>query len=150
MNPIKWIAERSRFYVAVPDLLLLLLALALFWRPLATLMFKGLDWLKAEVPWPSWFGDLALNLFSDVLAAIIIGLGLLFFLRSRHLRALAGTFRAVDTTAGKNDAWGEVVLAYQITGGSSTGPRMRVRFQNGDKILHGECIVVQDQHLIGF
>lgn len=145
-NPLR----RMRFYIALPDLVVVLFGLALFCRPVARAVLHGADWLTGTVQWPEWVGSLALNVLSDVIAAVFIAGVAILLIWSRRRHALAGTFKAFDLTNGKGEEWGEVRLRHQLAATSILGPVMRLELRHEDIVLHGEGVIVQEQHFVGF
>lgn len=143
--------DSFRFYIAIPNFLLIVAALIVAWRPIASWIFAGVSWITLELHLPAWASGFASSFLSDVLAALIVGSMVLFVLGRRERAALAGTFDAFDLQTGQPpQAWGKVSLASQLEPTGREGPRMRLRLENKDIILFGEGVVFQNQHFVGF
>lgn len=148
------IFRRIRFFIALPDLIVILFGLALFWRPLARAVLRGADWFTSVVQWPAGASSFAVSVFSDMVAAgIIAALAILFFW-SRRRHALAGTFNAYEWENEEWKEWGEVRLRHQLAATSLLGPLMWLELSNriNDEaiVLRGQGVIVQDQHFVGF
>lgn len=139
-----------RFYISIPTLLVYLFVLALFWRPLAQVLFYFSNWIAIQLSPPKWVTDISLGIVSDFLAGIIIGFALIVFLRKRRLHNMTGKFHAYLTTRGMNQKWGTVTLAYELLESSAEGPRIRLEIENEGIILRGEATIYRDQFLIGY
>ena len=136
-----------RFYIAVPEFILLLLVLALFWRPIAEVALGWSALLSAKVTVPAWFSDVAVNVVANLIASAIVVVVAIAVLKRRRNHALAGQFDAFDLQGGAEVAWGTVELRYPLM---STEPRMRMRLVRDNVILEGEGLVNKERHFIGF
>ncbi len=142
----KKLRSSIRFYIAVPEFILVLLVLALFWRPIANIALGWSALLSASVTPPAWISDVTVNVVANLIASAIVVLVAIAILKRRRNHALAGRFEAFDVKNGNEEAWGTVELRYPLM---SAEPRMRMRLIRGDVILEGEGFVSKERHFIG-
>ncbi len=150
MSKITQFLHWRRFYVAVPDVFILLVLLSLFWRPVAAVAFGALEWAYLRVSPPEWAGAVSLGIASNVISVFLIGAAALFFLQRRELTAACGDFDAFAIERGVREPWGRVSLVQQLLTPPLLAPRIRCVLRHGDVLLVGEGIMNRDQFLIGY
>jgi uncharacterized membrane protein YqhA len=144
---LKKLRSSIRFYIAVPEFILTLLVLALFWRPIANVALGWSTLFSAAVNPPSWLLEVAVNVAANLIASVIVVVAAISFLKRRRNHALAGRFKAFDVIGGNEVAWGTVELRFPLM---STEPRMRMLLSHDNVILEGEGYVNKERHFIGY
>lgn len=123
-----------------------MLALAVFWRPIAAFIFGSSSVLAMAITVPNWASEVAINVLANLFATGIVALVAIGLLKRMQRHALAGKFKAYDVVNGAEQEWGTVELRYALL---AARPTMRLRLTNGPVLLEGEGLVNKEQHFVG-
>lgn len=139
------------FYVSIPAALAYLFCFALFWRPVANWLLGAGTALTGNVDVPEWLSALVVNVFASAAAALLVGLPIWLWLRSKKLGSFAKTYLALnfDEATGEWEEWGELTLKYELAPSHNFQPHFKCRLVNGNVVLQGTATLTQDQYLAG-
>lgn len=143
---------RWRFYISVPDFILLLLVVAVAPWPVVWLSEALRPSPESNFVLPKWLETLSLGIAANLISALFIGGVAVWILRRREVVAACGKFKAFFYDRAKKEyvEWGEVDVIRTLFNPPLMGPRVRCRLRFKDVDIDGEGMITRDQYLLGY
>ena len=133
-------------YFDVPTIVVLVLIISVFYRPLANALFRWIGQFSEISPIPSWVTTIGLNVIGGLICVVLVAIVGFVLLNWNYKSEVAGTYNAyVITENNERESWGEVKIKYNLI-----TDKFRTYLKHEDRQVNGHAKLVAQRYLVGY